>query len=108
MADANAVARLRADLGDGGAAQAFTDAELGALLDNAGGDHLAALRAGLWQLRALAAKQVDYSDGMVREQARQWFENLGEQLADVDARIAGQGGMGHSPGTTFARVQAVW
>ncbi len=111
MADPSAVARLRANLDDGGAAQAFLDDELAALLDAAGGDLLLAERDAWWQLHAGAVKEVDHTIGEAREQASQRAEQIGDRLDRLERRLAGRAagaGAGHTLGTTSAPVRAGW
>ncbi len=107
MADAAAIARLRARAGDTGATPAFSDGELNTILDAAGGDELMALREVLVQLHAEAVKQVDYSDGNCREQSSQWAANLAERIDRADREIALRA-RGGQMGTTFAATQPVW
>lgn len=89
------IERLRRLLGDTGTVQAFTDAQLTAMLADAGNDLDRALLAGLNELRAEAAKQVDYGVGPERESASQLFDHLtrlaGETAARIAARTTGAG-----------------
>jgi len=82
------VERLRRLLADTGTVQAFSDARLTALLTDAGNDLDRALLAGLNELHAEAAKQVNYSVGPDSESASQWFEHLTVLVANTASRIA--------------------
>lgn len=82
------VERLRRLLGDTGTVQAFTDVRLTALLADAANDLDRALLAGLNELRAEAAKQVNFSVGPESESAGQLFDHLTILSAEVTTRIA--------------------
>jgi hypothetical protein len=76
MADELLVARLRTNLGDTTAPLAFSDAELALLLDQHGGDELAARVDGLWRLTTQAARLADYTIGLSQERKSQIFDHL--------------------------------
>ncbi len=82
------VERLRRLLGDSGTTQFFTDPRLAALLLDAGNDLDRALLAGLHELRAEAAKRVDFTIGADSERASQVFDHLTTQINEVTTRIA--------------------
>jgi hypothetical protein len=76
MADELLVARLRSNLGDVNSPAAFSDAELALLLDQHGGDELAARVDGLWRLTTQAAKLHSYTVGLSREEKGEIFDHL--------------------------------
>jgi hypothetical protein len=76
MADTVTVNKLRRKLGDTN--QAFSDAELAVLLDEAGGDFATALREGLFELLTQAARLNDYTTGQSSEKKSQVFQQLKE------------------------------
>lgn len=82
MADELLVARLRTNLGDTSAPHAFSDAELALLLDQHGGDELAARVDGLWRLTTQAARLHSYTVGLSREDKGQIHDHL---LAQYEA-----------------------
>jgi len=82
------VERLRRLLGDTGTVPFFSDPRLAALLTDAGDDLDRALLAGLHELRAEAAKQVDFTVGPDSEQASQLLKNLTILSNEVTERIA--------------------
>lgn len=96
------IERLRRLLGDAGDPPAFSDARLAALLADAGDDLDRALLAGLQELRAEAAKQVNYSVGPDREEAGQLFDHLTTLAKKVDGRIAAR-----SQGSSPARLGTI-
>lgn len=105
------VERLRRLLGGTDAtAQAFDDARLAAMLADAGGDLDRALVMGLRELRAEAAKQVDYSIGLERESASQLFDHLNALVSEAEARVEGKARatLPGRIGTTSARVRVSW
>jgi len=82
------VERLRRLLADTGTVQGFSDTYLTALLTDAANDLDRALLAGLNELHAEAAKQVNYSVGPDSESASQWFDHLTVLVTRTEARIA--------------------
>lgn len=109
MADQATRDRLRRRLGDT-ESLAFEDADLDLLLTEAGGDVDRALVAGLSQLRAQAAREIDYTVGDDREQASQVFDHLSALLASAQARVAEQTAAvgARTLGTLSTRVAVGW
>ena len=94
MADAAATALLRRNLGDTGDPPAWSDEELGNLLDEQQGDQDRALAQGLWELLAQGARWHDYTVGVEQARKSQVFDHLLTLYREVRERIAQAGGAG--------------
>ena len=88
MVDAATIATLRANIGDVGTPPAYTDAELAALLQAAGGVEPPARVAALLPLWAEAAGRTDYSTGTASEKAAGAFDQLKGLLAQAKSEVA--------------------
>lgn len=89
MAEAFAIAQLRANIGDGDPiAPAFSDAELAVLLDDAAGVEPRARFAALLPLWAEAAGRVDYTTGLSSEKSSQEFAQLRALLTQAEGEVA--------------------
>lgn len=102
---ADQLADFRADLGDGGATPAFTDAELTRLWQRAAGDPTRALLYAVRQLLAVGAKLHDYSFGMgtVQQSQSQVYKNL--QAWEQRLRVQVGGGLASVPLATTNTVK---
>lgn len=113
---------LRANLADTGNPPAFSDVELGALIDAAaaaGADDIAerAELAALWEMRANAARLTTYSTGLTQERRDQVFAQLRLQWTDLKATLderqaardaAARGGLAAPAQTAAVPVAWVW
>lgn len=85
---AEQIERLRRGIADTGSATMFDNAELAALIVEAGGDDAVALVIALRAMIAQAAKLHDYSTDAGDEKKSQIFANLRALLGDAERNVA--------------------
>jgi hypothetical protein len=95
---------FRDDIGDVGTTPAFTDYELQRLYHRAEDNYYGAVIMAIRQLRANAAKFVDYTANQSEEKRSQVFAQLGKLLDDYAKALAEE----NADGGKQVRIVGMW